>query len=349
MNPACVIHIESLRNRHPNGFLLDIEDLAFDAGGTYALVGPNGSGKTTLLSAVAGLTVPDAGHVYFHGELLNGSTPLETRRKIVLLSQDPYLFKTTVLANVAYGPKLRGLGRREGETKARAALQTVGLERLAARDARDLSGGEMQLVALARAIAVEPELLLLDEPTANLDRENTAVIENLIGRLDADRTKTVIFTTHHIEQAHRLADEVVLLIDGRPVERKPDNIFTGHAFEASGSTRISIARAVTVSAITEKRGDVRILIDPEDIILSTLPLDASARNSFKGTITRTERDGQRVRVFLEVAGHDPGDDGEPERIEFVALISRKSYADMHLNPGRRLYLTFKSSSVQVFQ
>lgn len=348
MSAFPAIEISGLRNRHPNGFLLDVETAEFETGRIYALVGPNGSGKTSLLNVLAGLTDPDAGYIAFKGDRINGGTSPEARRKIVLLGQTPYLFHTSVLDNVKYGLALRTRNRREVERRARLALNTVGLERLAGRDANRLSGGEAQLVALARAIAVDPELLLLDEPTASLDRDNATALEELVLRINRERKSTVIFTTHDLGQAYRLTTDVILMIGGQIVEEKPDNMFAGRVVEVSGSPRVKIGNSVSFAAVTDTRGDARIIIEPDDIFVSLVPLDSSARNSLKGTVVRATRQGHSVRVAINVGGHISPRGDIQGGVEFVALMSRRSHSDMNLNPGKKAWLTFKSTSVKVY-
>ena len=336
MRKAPMIRVEGLRKSYGQAIVLDIEGLDFHAKKIYALVGPNGAGKTTLFNILGLLQRPDAGKVFFRGRPLNGKAPLNTRRKIALLSQDPYLFHGTVFDNIAYGLKLRSKGKRAIEGKVHAALELVGLEGLACRKADQLSGGEVQRVALARALALEPEVLLLDEPTANIDQSNVNSFEELIKKIHSESNTTIIFTTHDLVQAYRLAEEIILLIDGRPVNKKPDNIFNARIREANGLKWAVINKDIKIAVVTEKKDRARVLVDPEDIILSRKPLDSSARNSFKGKISRVVALDQQVRVFVDAG------------IEFAVLITKRSFAKMKLNLGSKLYLTFKSSAVQVF-
>ncbi|MEW5911735.1 MAG: ATP-binding cassette domain-containing protein [Thermodesulfobacteriota bacterium] len=197
---------------------LNIERLDFAVGQTTAVEGPNGAGKTTLLQILALLLAPDQGRLFYAGqEVTHAGVHLTTlRREITLVAQQAYLFDASVLRNVAYGLRLRGVGRAERGQRAEAALTQVGLASFGPRRARRLSGGEMQRVALARALVLRPRSLLLDEPFANLDAESSAVFERVIAGLPAQGC-TVILVSHAREQAHRLAQRVVALERGRLV------------------------------------------------------------------------------------------------------------------------------------
>ncbi len=195
--------------------VLHIERLAVTAGRTLALLGPSGAGKSTLLRLLNLLEAPDAGQISYDGRpLLSGEAPLHLVREITTVFQRPLLLDTSVWKNVAFGLHLR---RRRDPQAVEAALAQVGLSHLARASARTLSGGEMQRVALARALVIAPRVLLLDEPTANLDPANVATIEAVVQGM-ARRGTTVVIVTHNLFQARRLADDVALLIDGVLVE-----------------------------------------------------------------------------------------------------------------------------------
>jgi tungstate transport system ATP-binding protein len=200
---------------------LALDSLEIPRGEILALVGPSGAGKSTLLRLLNFLEEPTAGTVAFDGQPYGAgrSAPLNVRRRVTTVFQRPVLLQRTVEANVGYGLRLRG-GRQTSDTRARIAhaLHEVGLTGLAGAPARTLSGGEAQRVALARAMVLEPDALLLDEPTANLDPYNVGLIEQIVRRLNAEQGTTVVLVTHNVFQAHRLATRVALLLEGRIVE-----------------------------------------------------------------------------------------------------------------------------------
>ena len=200
--------------------VLNIEALSFSRSKIYGIIGPSGAGKTTLLRIINLLTEPDGGTIFFEGRPVPaaGQARLPLQRQMTLVFQKPLLFSATVRENIAYGLKVRGFGRDEIKNRITAILEQIGLSHLRDRHAGTLSGGEAQRVALARAVAFEPKLLLLDEPTANLDPANVELMERMILQLKQSMDVTIIMVTHNIFQARRLTDEVIFLYDGRIVE-----------------------------------------------------------------------------------------------------------------------------------
>lgn len=188
---------------------------SFDSSGIYALMGQNGCGKSTFLRICAMLEEPDSGSIiYFsNGEIVTKDIAL--KRRVTLVLPKVGVFNTTVFRNVAYGLKIRGMKRSQIEEKVERALEFVDLKHKRNQNALTLSSGEAQRLGIARALAIEPEILLLDEPTASVDVKNTEIIERIILDLKADDRKTVVITTHDIEQAKRLTDYTLVLKDGR--------------------------------------------------------------------------------------------------------------------------------------
>jgi len=193
----------------------DVERLDIRRGEVLALVGPSGAGKSTLLRLLNFLEHPTAGRILYQGQAINGSAPLAVRRQVTTVFQRPMLLKASVHANVAYGLRLRG---QRVDGRVHDILARVGLEQLARSSAHKLSGGEMQRVALARALVIDPAVLLLDEPTANLDPYNIGLIEDIVRQHNRERGTTVVLVTHNVFQARRLADRVGLMLSGRLVE-----------------------------------------------------------------------------------------------------------------------------------
>lgn len=199
--------------------ILQIEQLNIYAGEILALVGPSGAGKSTLLRQLNFLETPAQGELFFENSGLNGAgASLELRRKVTTVFQNPVLLNRSVAANVAYGLKLRGQTKTLITGAVDKALRQVGLHHLAQANARTLSGGEMQRVALARALVIEPAVLLLDEPTANLDPYNVKLIEQIIREVNSEAGTTIVIVTHNVFQAKRLAHRTGLLLEGRLVE-----------------------------------------------------------------------------------------------------------------------------------
>ena len=196
--------------------VLHIEELEVYRGEILGIVGPNGAGKSTLLRLLNFLEPPTSGKIVFDGYPVDGTVSLGIRRQVTTVFQRPILLNATIQQNVAYGLRIRG--EREIESKVKEALARVGLIEFAKTPVRTLSGGEAQRVALARAMVIEPEVLLLDEPTANLDPYNVGLIEGVIADLNCEQGTTIILVTHNIFQAKRLAHRVGLLLEGRIIE-----------------------------------------------------------------------------------------------------------------------------------
>lgn len=213
-----IFHLTNVTKNYGARQVLRVADLQVFAGEILAIVGPSGSGKSTCLRLLNFVEPPTAGVIRFDGREYgaNGPVPLEVRRRVTTVFQRPLLLKRSVQGNVSYGLRLR----RAPNEKARVAeaLRRVGMLGLARQKAATLSGGEAQRVALARAMALETDVLLLDEPTANLDPYNVGLIEEITGELNRERGTTIVLVTHNIFQARRLAHRVALLLEGELVE-----------------------------------------------------------------------------------------------------------------------------------
>ncbi|MDJ0875814.1 MAG: ATP-binding cassette domain-containing protein, partial [Desulfobacterales bacterium] len=198
---------EDLRMTFGDRRVLDLPRLSIPAERTVALLGPNGAGKTTLLHILGFLLTPSGGRIRYRREAVRYTDGAlrALRRRITLVEQHPVMFSTSVAGNVEFGLKIRGLDAPTRRRRVDQSLERVGLRALAQADGRQLSGGETQRVAIARALACEPEVLLLDEPTANVDIENRLAIEDIITTLRDTRGLSVVFCTHDHLQAARLA------------------------------------------------------------------------------------------------------------------------------------------------
>ncbi|BCR06460.1 tungstate ABC transporter ATP-binding protein [Desulfuromonas versatilis] len=213
MEPLYTLH--NIEKKVGENFLLRVEKLELFAGGLYSLAGPNGAGKSTLLNILAFLTSPDRGELFFAGERASWTAGWlqHKRQEVTLVPQNPFLFEGTVGNNLAFGLKVRGImGRRQRE-RIYAALGTVGLEGFEKRRARGLSGGEIQRVAIARALALDPRVLLLDEPTSNIDSTHIMRLEQLVPELSR-RGVTVVMVTHDQEQPRRMGCSILPIQGG---------------------------------------------------------------------------------------------------------------------------------------
>jgi tungstate transport system ATP-binding protein len=228
MTTPAVYELQDIRKKQGDTFVLEIRELSVTVGETLCLVGPTGAGKTTLLRLLSGLDAPTAGRVLLQGEWIqNGEPPLAKLRQVATIHQRPLLLSHTVRYNVEYGLKVRGVHHRHDRID--AILTALELNYLGEQDARTLSGGQVQLVAVARALAVEPAVLLLDEPTAHLDPATVALVESVVQKHNQRLGMTVIWATHNLYQARRMASRVGLLLNGQLVEVADAKAFFDHS------------------------------------------------------------------------------------------------------------------------
>jgi len=343
--------------------VLEVDSLDISRGETLAVIGPNGAGKSTLLLALARLIRVPKGQVLFDGQPLSSLDDLAFRRKIALVLQEPLLLDISVFDNVAAPLRFRGLPRLEVKRRVETWLERMGIAPLAPRRARRLSGGEAQRVSLARALALQPELLLLDEPFSALDAPTRARLLADLHSLLADNPATTIFVTHDQDEAMLLGRRVAVLLEGRLRQvGTPSQIFNTPADEAVAafvgvetvlpgkviSTRdqlvtMSVAGLPVYAVGQAQRGQqVLVCLRPEDITLwrdGLLP-SSSARNQLTGIVDRLAPSGPLVRVELLLTGGT-------EPVSLVALITRPSVEEMHLAPGVEVIATFKASAVHL--
>ncbi|MCP8310980.1 MAG: ABC transporter ATP-binding protein, partial [Candidatus Methylarchaceae archaeon HK02M1] len=213
-----LIELKGINKRYGEVAALNNASLKVMNGEILTIIGPSGSGKTTLLRIMAGIDRPTSGEFYFDGVKVDGGNMGEVRLRGTMVFQRTALFNATVYKNLVYGLKLRGYPKNDIKEKVQDALRLVRLEGYENRPAKKLSGGEQQRVSLARALVLETELLLLDEPTANLDPKNVSIIEETIAQVNKERQTTIVMATHNIFQAETLANRLAILHEGKIVE-----------------------------------------------------------------------------------------------------------------------------------
>lgn len=213
-----IYRLQNVTKSYEGRCVLEVENLSIHHGEIFAVVGPSGAGKSTLLRLLNFLEPPTHGRIRFLDVEFSAGQPmpLAYRRRVTTVFQRPILLNRSVWANVSYGLGLHG--KRDQTDRIEQALEQVGLRDFTRQRARTLSGGEAQRVALARAIVLQPDVLLLDEPTANLDPYNVGLIEEIVQQLNQEGGTTLVLVTHNVFQAKRLAHRVALLLEGRVVE-----------------------------------------------------------------------------------------------------------------------------------
>jgi tungstate transport system ATP-binding protein len=354
------IEIKDVYQKREGRDILKNININVDRGKIFALIGPTGAGKTTLLRLIDLLDKPLAGGIIFDGVDVTTSEKvrLTARRRMGFVLQKPVVFNTSVYDNIAYGLKWRGLDRRQIREKVDGILETVGMEASSKRNARTLSGGEMQRVAIARALVTGPEVLLLDEPTANLDPVSAAKIEDLIWDVIKRDVITVIMATHDMSQGQRLADRIGVLVNGeivqtggaREVFTSPrnrevaefvgmENIIDGVVVSAESEMVTVDIKGARVEAVADfKVGEpVLVCIRPEDITVALEKMHTSARNCLTGEIDYAAYDGPLCRIGMDC--------GFP----LVALVTRKSAEELVLKTGKQVYATFKAVSIHIIR
>jgi len=346
--------LKNLTKCFGNRTVLDDVTLQIEEGEMLALLGPNGSGKTTLLKILAFLEKPTSGEVKFQGEAVTDKNAERMRQQSAMVFQRTMLFSTNVYNNVAFGLKMRKLPKNLIKEEVQKALNLVKLEGFEKRSAKKLSGGEQQRVALARALVLKTKLLLLDEPTANLDPKNASILEEVIATVNRELKTTIVMATHNMFQAKTLPHRIALINDGKITEvgapaeifgklsknlasfAAVDNTFTGTAKATSaGTTLLDVGSGVQIEATAQRQGETSVFISPQDIILSKSAVESSARNVFKGRITEIMDLGSLVKLKVDVGK------------SFTVQITKRSFSEMRLNLNAEVFIAFKASNVQV--
>lgn len=211
-----ILEIRNLKKSYQGRTVLNIESLNIEEGKITVLVGPSGAGKSTLLSILNGMEKPDEGRVIFQGEEFSKEKAYSnnTYKKMAMVFQKPIMFNTSVYKNIAYGLKIRKVTKGEIQERVQEIAQITGLTDRLTQKAITLSGGEAGRVSLARAMILKPNLLLMDEPTANLDPENVAKIEEMIIQAKNKFGTSIVLVTHNVFQAKRLADNIITIMNG---------------------------------------------------------------------------------------------------------------------------------------
>ena len=348
-------HVTVRRGRRT---VLTVPELDVPAGEVLAVLGPNGAGKSTLVQTLALLERPATGEVLFDGAPVRGRE-LAYRRRMAVVFQEPLLLHGSVRDNVALGLRLRGVGRAERARRAGRWLERLGIADLAQRPAHALSGGEAQRTSLARALALEPEVLLLDEPLTGLDAPSRQRLIADLARLLREMRLTSVFVTHDRDEALHLADRVAVLIGGRlrqagaveEVFARPadpdvaafvgvETVVQGRITGCEeGLVTVQAGAATIAAAVVAAEGEtVFVCIRPEDIVLAPAPLaesPSSARNRLVGRVTAALPAGGQRRVELDC--------GFP----LVALVTRRSAEELGIVPGATLAASFKATAVHV--
>ncbi|MDD3858084.1 MAG: ABC transporter ATP-binding protein [Methanoculleus sp.] len=353
-----IIEAHGIRKSYGSLLALHDVDLAVGEGEILALIGPSGSGKSTLLRVLDLIEPANEGQLSIFGvdTVAERGTSLDLRRRMGMLFQRPIVFNASVYDNVAMGLRYRRASGEDIDRKVKEALEAVGLSRYIKSRATDLSGGEQQRVALSRVLVTDPEILFLDEPTANLDPTSTATIEEIVVRLNREANMTVLISTHDLAQGQRLAHRVGVMIEGtiaqagpsREIFREPrdrriarfvgvQNIIPGRVVARRGELTVVEAQEKEVLSATPPPADeVEMIVRGEDISLHRRePMHEEAENRFPATVTAVEPAAPFVNVTVRCG------------CDLVALVTARRADALGLHEGMEVWVSLQAKAVHL--
>ncbi len=362
-----VLEIKNLEKRYNKKFNLHIKYLFSEENKILALIGPNGSGKSTLIKIVNLLEKPDCGSIYFDGVNILGSNmdKAEIRKKMAVVFQEPLLFNTSAYNNILLGIKVRKIKLSHVKDKLDYLVQKLKIASLLKRSIKYLSGGEKQRVSLARALVLDPKLLLLDEPLANIDQQSRESLRLDLFEVLKSFGKSVIYVTHDRNEAMILADNIAVINNGKieqfgskdEVLKKPANEFiakfvgvetlvNGVVIESKNNVcevKVKNSKAdlkIFVAGEAEKNLEVILAIRPEDVILYNIkvsPDKSSAMNLFNGKITGIRNVGIFKKVEIDCG------------FDLISFVTQNSIDRLGLEVGKNVEAAVKASSVHLFK
>jgi tungstate transport system ATP-binding protein len=356
-----VLELRDLKVRRGGVEVLDIPAFRLHEGEFVSLIGPNGSGKSTLLLSMMSLLERSTGQVLYRGcEVRSVRAAIGYRRKMAMVLQEPLLFDTTVYENVASGLRLRGLHGRDARRRIMAYLERFRLADMAERSARKLSGGEARRVNLARALAVEPEVVLLDEPFTSLDLPTRQAITGDLERTIREARIAAILVTHDQAEALRLSDRIVVMNGGRVVQsdspsvvmNNPVNEFVASCLGMETILEGVIRRRAGWEIVVAVGGEeidavgegsvgeqLYCCIRPENVLIDVVnpSRTSSARNVFPARIAGVASAGPYLKVKLDC--------GFP----LVAHVTGESFATLGLEEGKDVFASFKATAIHTIR
>lgn len=341
--------------------VLDIPSLLLQENEVLSIIGPNGSGKSTLLLTLASLLHPTAGEMRCRGEIISSRRSSGVyRRRLAMVFQEPLLFDTSVFDNVATGLKIRGLSRNEIKERVERSLELFNIRHLSDRSARKLSGGEAQRTSLARAFAINPEIIMLDEPFASLDPPTRLALIDDLERILKETGTAAVMATHDQLDALRLSDRMAVMNGGRIIQDGPpvevmhrpsdefvasfvgmENVLNGKVVAQEGGVlTVTLAdQLIEFPGMSAPGEKALFCIRPEHITITTSdPRGAtSARNIFPATIRKIIPMGAYHKLYLEC--------GFP----LIAYLTSQSVGTLHLAEGAQIFASFKATAVHLIR
>lgn len=315
--------------------VLDIDHFSIEEGQIICLLGANGAGKTTLLRILAFLDAPTEGQVEFYGyKVAYQESHLQPlRRNVVMLNQDPILFSTTVFRNIEFGLRIRKVPKRQRSNIIHEVLDLVGMRRFAQTPATILSSGEARRVSLARALALQPKVLLCDEPTVSVDLENQAVIFNILRQINQEKGTTLILTTHDRFQPVTLSQRTVFLNRGSLSSSAVENIYTGVIHDIdNGKNVCCIQNSVEIPINGIAPGKVRISLDARKISLYSS--ESKSKDVLEGRVVQIGEDNGDIRIVIDA------------KIILTLLLSKQAYAAHPIKIGQTMKVHIPSEAIR---
>lgn len=350
-------HLEMTGIRHGYGpvTVLDVPRFSVFRGECLAVLGPNGSGKSTLLRLASLQERPCHGTISYRGQEVGRRNGLDLRRRFVLLLQRPFLFAGSVERNIIYGLTVRGISRPETKRRLEKTAALFSLGHLLGRDARKLSGGEVQRVNLARAFVLEPDILFLDEPFSPLDAPSREELIAELGLVLDATGQTAVFVTHHREEAAYLGDRLAVLVGGKLLqEGGTEEVFAAPADDRAA--RLLGHATLLKGFVEEQRGDLLVIahgghrilasgragagsevvlfVRPEDVLLARQRFESSIRNWFEGRVVDVSPSDRFALIALDC--------GFPLK----ALLTKASVEELGIRPGENVWAGIKASSLR---
>jgi len=355
-----LLQAKDLEVRRGDILALVLPKFTLHAGEILGLIGPNGSGKSTLLLCLAGLLPPSQGHLAFENQILASQRDLAGyRRRVTLVFQDPLLLDTSVEANIGIGLRLRGVATLERRRRVQETAERFGIGHLLRRSARELSGGEAHRTCLARACALDPQVLLLDEPFSSLDPPTREALIQDLGRVLRETRCTAVLATHDLMEAVTLADSLAVLRQGRLVQGGPVGQVVNHPVDEFVATFVGMETLLTGQLLASEKGaftlgigdqqvigtgevtlgqELTIGVRPENVTLSLhSDGESSARNSFPGRVTGITSRGPFFKVELDCG------------FFLSAYVTARSKEELQLVEGRVLCASFKATAVHLIR
>ena len=321
--------LTNIRFFYDKTLALSLPKLTIQANKITAIIGPNGCGKSTLLNLLALLQKNQQGQISFFSESITENNASSYRKRIAFLPQKPYMLRGTVSDNLDLTLKFHGI-KNNRLKKINSALETLNIAHLKLQQAKTLSGGELQKVALARAIITNPDVLLMDEPFSYLDQNSEQLLEQFIVDY-VKNNKTLVFSTHNRLQGMAIADDVISLVKGAVVKSPLINLFHG-----SCKNQLFDTGKIQIMLADSAQNYQHVSIDPNEIVLSRERLVSSMRNQYHGKVTAIADETDKIRVSVSA--------GEL----FQVSITYQAFKELEISLADQLWVNFKSNAILAF-